>query len=137
MHPTVAQFLACTLPKSDWTHEAHLTVGLWHLREVGFDEALLRMREGICAYNEAVGTANTETSGYHEHETLTVFWLRVLDAQGLRAEPGAPLEAVLSRLLASSWADRALALRYYDRETLFSPVARAQWVEPNLQPFDF
>lgn len=135
MPPLLTQFLSHTLPKSDWTHEAHLSVGLWHLREFGFDEALTRMRKGICAYNEAVGTANTTSSGYHE--TLTQFWLRVLDAQQREAGAETAFADVLSRVLAGSWADRALALRYYHRETLFSSRARATWVGPDLQPFDF
>lgn len=140
MPPLIAAFLARTLPKRDWTHEAHLAVGLWHVREFGFDEALRRMREGICAYNEAVGTANTGTSGYHE--TLTQFWLRVLDAHQRKAGAEVPLETVLSQLLASSWADKNLALQYYHRETLFSPrdsqsLARTCWVGPDRQPFDF
>lgn len=135
MPPLVTAFLALTLPKSDWTHEAHLTVGLWHVRQFGFGEALTRMREGICAYNEAVGTANSASSGYHE--TLTQFWLRVLDAHHRKLGADVPFETVLSQLLASSWADRELALRYYGRETLFSPLARARWVEPDRKPFDF
>lgn len=135
MPPLLAAFLARTLPKPDWTHEAHLAVGLWHVREFGYDEALTRMRDGICAYNEAVGTANTETSGYHE--TLTRFWLRLLAAHAQNADPEAPFDDVLSQFLASSWAGRSLALRYYRRETLFSPYARAEWVEPDLKPFDF
>lgn len=135
MPPLLTAFLAHTLPKRDWTHEAHLTVGLWHVREFGFDEALVRMREGICAYNETVRTANTATSGYHE--TLTCFWLRVLDAHQREYGPEVPFETVLSQLLASSWADRNLALQYYHRETLFSPRARATWVEPDRKSFDF
>ena len=135
MPPLLTAFLARTLPKQDWTHEAHLAVGLWHVREFGFDEALTRMRQGICAYNEAVGTANTETSGYHE--TLTRLWLRVVSTYARKADPKAPFDDLLSQLLASSWADRNLALRYYHRETVFSPLARAQWVEPDRQPFDF
>jgi hypothetical protein len=135
MPPLVAAFLARALPKADWTHEAHLTVGLWHVREFGYDEALTRMRAGIRAYNEAVGTANTATGGYHE--TLTRFWLRVLAAQIREAGPETPFAVVLSRILGSSWADRSLALRYYHHETLFSPLARAEWVEPDQQPFDF
>ncbi|MBC7891932.1 MAG: hypothetical protein H7Y12_06975 [Sphingobacteriaceae bacterium] len=135
MPPLVNEFLARSLPKSDWTHEAHLSVGLWHLRQYGFDEALTRMREGICAYNEAIGTANTTNSGYHE--TLTQFWLRVLDAQQREADAETAFADGLSRILDSSWVDRTLALRYYRRETLFSPLARATWVGPDLQPFDF
>jgi hypothetical protein len=72
----VAAFLARTLPKPEWTHVAHLRVGLWHVRRFGEIGALTALRERIPAYNEAVGTANTDSSGYHE--TLTVFYVRLI-----------------------------------------------------------
>jgi len=36
----VGRFLACTLPKAEWTHQAHLAVGAWHVDRYGPDEAL-------------------------------------------------------------------------------------------------
>src|SRR5215470_5227364 len=66
-----------TLPKSEWTHSAHVAVGACYSVRWGHD-ALARIREGILRYNTAVGTANTETSGYHE--TLTRFWAAILAA---------------------------------------------------------
>jgi hypothetical protein len=72
----VAAFLARTLPKSAWTHVAHLRVGLWHVRRLGETGALTALRSAISSYNEAVGTANTDTSGYHE--TLTIFYVRLI-----------------------------------------------------------
>ncbi len=34
------RFADCTLPCAEWTHEAHLTVGLWYLRDHPTAEAL-------------------------------------------------------------------------------------------------
>ena len=62
-----------TLPKSEWTHEAHLVVGLWHAFSFSNLKALNLMREKIKAFNETTGTENSENSGYHE--TITRFWL--------------------------------------------------------------
>src|SRR5450432_3825523 len=57
----VQQFIARTLPKTEWTHHAHLRVGLWHALRHPDDVALNLLRERIRAYNEATGVANTSS----------------------------------------------------------------------------
>ncbi len=66
----ISQFLAGTLPKSAWTHAAHVAVTAAWTRE-NPATALDRLRAAIPRYNEATGGQNTEDSGYHE--TLTCF----------------------------------------------------------------
>ena len=73
----VSGFVSCSVRKGDWTHAAHLTVGFWHVRQYGADEALVRLREGIRRLNESFGNVNTPTSGYHE--TITCAYVRLLD----------------------------------------------------------
>lgn len=49
-----------------WTHAAHFAATLWLLKckpEIMLEE---EMPVYIRAYNEAIGGANTDTSGYHE-----------------------------------------------------------------------
>jgi hypothetical protein len=48
-----AAFCERTLPKGQWTHEAHLRVGLWHVLRHPADRALDLLRERISAYNVA------------------------------------------------------------------------------------
>src|SRR5262245_52173365 len=55
-----------SLPKLEWTHQAHMTVAFWYLSKYSEAEATNLIRGGIKKYNQAVGTKNTETSGYHE-----------------------------------------------------------------------
>jgi hypothetical protein len=128
----VAALLSRTLPKPAWTHVAHLRVGLWHVRRFGEAGALTALRERISAYNEAVGTANTESSGYHE--TLTVFYVRLIAdflARAGAAADGAD-EELEARLIADYGA-RELPLEYYSRDRLFSVEARRRWVTPDLK----
>ena len=128
----VRLFLDHSLPKPAWTHVAHLRVGLWHVRRFGADLAVDLLRERISRYNEAVGTANTSSSGYHE--TLTVFYVKVIDAF-VSADASPDQEAdTLERRLLEAIGDRELPLRYYSRQCLFSTEARRQWVAPDLQP---
>src|SRR5262245_32573469 len=94
----IGEFEARSLPKSRWTHHAHLTVGLWYLSQHAPDDALVIVRRRIRAYNEAVGTANTDNSGYHE--TLTRFFLRGIAAH-VAASNGKSLPVSLDLLLRS------------------------------------
>jgi hypothetical protein len=129
----VRRFGDCTLPRAEWTHAAHLTVALWFLLEFDWPEATERVRRGIRSYNAAHGIRPTPTGGYHE--TLTVFWLRVVRSflEEGRNE-GRALVSLANELAAE--ADSRLPLRHYTRERLFSPEARASWVEPDLKPLD-
>jgi hypothetical protein len=129
----VEQFIARTLPKARWTHEAHLRVGLWHVLNHGAVDAMTLLRERIRAYNESVGTQNTETSGYHE--TITQFYVLIIDKFLAHADRQLPMDE-LSALLLENYGERELALQYYSREVLFSANARLNWVEPDRRLID-
>lgn len=69
-------FQECSLPRSQWTHEAHLTVALWYLFYDSEQEAINAVRNGIKRYNSVQGIETTKDGGYHE--TLTLFWVRTI-----------------------------------------------------------
>lgn len=125
----VRAFVARTLPKSEWTHHAHLRVGLWHALQYPDAVALELLRGGISAYNEATGVANTAQSGYHE--TITRFYVHVIRAFLGTVDPGRPIDE-LAQALIEQWGDRNLPLRYYSPQRLFSVDARRAWIEPDL-----
>jgi hypothetical protein len=127
------QFVNCTLPKDEWTHAAHLRVGLWHARNFPPDEALTHVREGIMRLNEAHGTPNTDSGGYHE--TITRFYLLYIGRFLAAADPhiARPLDDLAAELIAQH-GHRDLPLRYYSRELINSVQARRNWVEPDLLP---
>jgi hypothetical protein len=125
----VLEFEACTLPKPRWTHQAHLLVGLWYLSKHTPAEALNVVRKRIRAYNLAVGTANTDDSGYHE--TLTRWYLNGIAAHMAR-HSAESLPESLALLLRTPLARSDWPLRFYSRERLFSVRARREWVEPDL-----
>ena len=133
MFELLRRFKDCTLPREEWTHAAHLTVALWHLLQFDWPEAVARVRRGIKRYNAAHGVRATPTGGYHE--TLTLFWLRAVRSF-LEAERNEARALVhLANELAATH-DTGLPLRHYTRELLFSPEARAGWVEPDLKPIE-
>jgi hypothetical protein len=126
----VAAFRARTLTHAAWTHAAHLTVGAFYVHALGADEALERLRAEIPRLNDAHGTVNSATSGYHE--TITAAFVRLLD-EGLAAfARDVPLERRIEALLAGPLGGSRVLLAFWSRELLMSPRARAAWVPPDL-----
>lgn len=129
----VQQFETKTLSKICWTHRAHLVVALYYLYTMGsFYEVLCKIKAYIIAYNEATGGINSSTSGYHE--TLTVFWLKIVDNYLAQNKKGKTLVEICNQFLASPWANKDLPLRYYSSDKLFSIQARAVWTIPDRKP---
>ncbi|MEO7245275.1 MAG: hypothetical protein ABIX12_09030 [Rubrivivax sp.] len=81
----VREFERGTLPKARWTHEVHLLIALWYLDTHEVDAALPIVRQRIRAYNDAVGTVNSDSSGYHE--SLTRLYLHGIAARRRWVEP--------------------------------------------------
>ena len=123
--------LARTLPRADWTHEAHLAACLWLVRERP-DIDLPRELPGIIArYNVSVGGVNDDTQGYHE--TLTQLYVAGVRAFAAR-HPALGLAEAVNALLAAPEGHRDWPLGFYSRDRLFSAQARRNFVTPDLAP---
>jgi hypothetical protein len=120
-----------TLPKSEFTHGAHLTVAAVYLFDSDAATVLPLMRDRISAFNVAVGGANTSTAGYHE--TLTRFWLLVVQHHLRSVRPATCLEAA-RQALAAFGEERALHTRYYSGDVVKDSAARREWRSPDLLP---
>ncbi len=125
----VTRFEQCRVSKQEWTHEGHLVAGFWYVHTLGREAALQKMRMAIRRHNDAVGTPNTETGGYHE--TITCLFLNGID-EHIQRQAHLTFESSLATLLASSMASSAWPLARYSKERLFSVEARRGWVEPDL-----
>lgn len=127
--------LDCSLPKPEWTHAAHFALALYLLRhrpELAEPEA---MRGVIMRLNEAHGTPNTDSEGYHH--TITIASLRAAGSVLVRHVADASLADVLADLLDSPFSKSGWILEFWSRETLFSPAARRGWIPPDLKPLPF
>jgi hypothetical protein len=129
----VTGFERGTLPKAEWTHEAHLIMALYYVLNLDANAVLAHIRSGIIRYNESVGTANTTTSGYHE--TLTVFYVQEVLRFLEHTDRTQPIAILARELLKSEIAERNYPLRFYTKEHLFSPEARSQYVAPDSEAF--
>ena len=122
--------LARTLPRADWTHEAHLAATTYLLLrrpDIDLDRELPGIIRG---YNESVGGVNSDSEGYHE--TITRVFLH-----GVRrfvAESGTrkALFELVNALLQSPTGQRDWPLHFYSRELLFSVEARRRFAPPDL-----
>ncbi len=123
-----------TVPKAEWTHEAHFAATLWLLSHRPFAEVVRDLPGYIRTYNESVGGANTDTAGYHE--TITQASIRAANAF-LAEHRAHDLYAVCNALMASPLGRSDWPLAYWSRERLFSVDARRAWVEPDLLPLPF
>jgi len=127
-----AEFLSGSLPRDQWNHIAHLSVGAWHVYRFGVDHGIARLRASIRALNDRHGTPNTATTGYHE--TITVAYARLIEEFLSAFEPSTPLECRVSHLVAGPLSERSFLLRFWSRPVLMSGAARAAWVAPDLEP---
>ena len=85
-----------TLPKREWTHEAHFAAALAILSNSKF-EAFNDMPLIIRSYNEATGVRNTESEGYHH----TITTASLLATCLLYTSPS-PRDGLLSRMPSSA-----------------------------------
>jgi len=120
-----------SLPRAEWTHEAHLAACHWIVTERPDIAAETDMRGIISAYNAALGGVNDDTQGYHE--TITQCFVHAVRAHLAGAGQGTLIERV-NALLTSPFGKRDWPLAFYSRELLFSAGARRAFVEPDLAP---
>jgi hypothetical protein len=114
------------IPNSDFHHASHLQVAWVYLGEsTSLDQAIGKM----CVTIRRFATSAGHPEKYHQ--TMTVFWMRVLAALA-PLDRAADLQLILQenpQLLKKDF-----ILEYFSRETLYSDRARTGWVEPDLKP---
>jgi hypothetical protein len=65
-----------SLPRAEWTHEAHLAAFCWLLTERPDVDLDQNLRTIISGYNAAVGGVNDDTQGYHH--TITICFVHAI-----------------------------------------------------------
>jgi len=139
----VRGFEGCSTGKDDFTHAGHLSVAAWYLHRNTFEQAATRMRAGLFRFldHHRIGQEKY-------NETITLFWLKVVNAfalaqsgsrggatkeQGLNA---AQLVSLANELI-QTFGDARLIFDYYSESLIRSPEAKSAWLEPDLKQFDF
>lgn len=127
----VQQWEDGTLPKSAWTHGAHVAVTAYYAFDCRSDELFPLMKRGITNFNTCVGTVNGPDSGYHE--TLTRFWSEMIAAFVSERRDVSRLETVRAAVMRFGQ-DRDLHQLYFSFDVVRSRRARQEWVPPDLEP---
>jgi hypothetical protein len=123
--------VARTLPRPEWTHEAHLATTTYLLLrrpDIDVDKKLPGL---IRRYNESVGGVNSDSEGYHE--TITRVFLHGVRLFLAEADTREPLHELVNELLLSPMGRRDWPLHFYSPKLLFSVDARRHFVEPDLR----
>jgi hypothetical protein len=123
----LAALEASKLEPGEFDHRAHVRAAYLFLTETSPERAAERMRDTLRAFLQHHGV---DASKYHE--TITKAWILAV-RHFMEQTPGTQsADAFIDanpRLL-----DDKIMLTHYSAELLFSPHARAQFVEPNLGP---
>lgn len=126
----VSAFENATIPASEFTHAAHIAVALSYLDTFSPEQALERMREKIRAFAARHGVTNLY------HETLTTFWMRLLEHMAGASDVDLPLWRRIN-LIVEDWTKRRPVEAHYSRELITSQTARDKWVPPDRLPIPF
>ncbi len=122
--------LARTLPRPDWTHEAHLAATTYLVLRRPDVDLDAELPDIIRRYNESVGGVNSDTEGYHE--TITRTFLHGVRLFLGETDPKEALHELVNELLLWPMGLRDWPLRFYSRERLFSVEARQHFVPPDI-----
>lgn len=126
----VQAFETATIPPSQFTHIAHMAVALSYLDRLPLSAALTRMREKLFQF-----TAHNHLVDLY-HETLTIFWMRLLDHVAQNHYREVPLWRRIN-LIVARWGTGAPVEAHYSREVIKSKMAREAWTPPDRLPLPF
>lgn len=123
----IADFESGRLTPAQLDHRAHVRAAYVYLANEGSDAATARMRATLLAFIEHHGI---DASKYHE--TLTHAWILAV-RHHMEVTPGT---ASADQFIDANpqLLDSAILLTHYSAELLYSPEARAGFVEPDRSP---
>jgi hypothetical protein len=124
----VAQFESCEFPFEQWHHRAHVKLAYIYLIRFGFADASRKLREGIRAYNAANKIPDEPTRGYHE--TLTMFWLRIIEMTVQEYGPSATADEFFE--FHPQLSQKKINRLFYSSDLFMSARAKKEFVEPDL-----
>jgi len=121
------------LPFEQWTHEAHIRMAYLVCKSSNnFEEALLRIRQGIQHFNGL--HASKLTVGFHETMTqlwTTLVWNATQKFNSTVSDSNAFIDQNRYLLDSSLWK------QYYSPALMFSQDAKRQFVLPDLKSISY
>ncbi len=121
----VRRFEDCSYTPDEFVHAKHLTVAAWYFARLDAEAARERMRSGLRKF-----IAHHGKTGYHE--TITEFWLRLVEHAIRPAERNEADVVSLVNGVIMLCNDKNLIYTHYSRDLLASSAAKAYWTEPDI-----
>lgn len=117
------------MPIDKWDHKTHLVIALSYLlTHVEIYRAFCHFKADLILHNNLAGIKNTATKGYHE--TITMFWFKVLE-RFLKRHSTKDFAILINDLLSDpDLTDKGYVYRFYSEDVIKSVVARAIYVAP-------
>lgn len=126
----VEKFNSCELDLKYWRHSSHIIVAFYYA--INFKEKSFEcLKNSINKYNESKNLESTVTKGYHE--TLTFFWVNMIDNFIKKNAITEFNDQNIELLLESELNDKFLPYQYYTKELLFSFEAKQNALESDLK----
>ena len=122
----LAAFEACTVAPSQFNHQAHVRLAYVYLTEYNTDAAVQKMRDALLKFLEHNSIPRSKF-----HETLTRAWVLAVRHFMNRSISASAAEFIAKN---PELLDSKIMLTHYSASVLFSPDARASFVEPDLDP---
>jgi hypothetical protein len=120
----LATFEAGKIANQDFHHRDHLRLAWIQIRRLGPEGAAQAVAGAIRNFAAHHGHAD------RYHETMTLFWVRVV-GMGINRHPGLAFDDLLAaepHLL-----EKNLPFRHWSRERMGSDEAKRQWTEPDVR----
>lgn len=120
-------FERCEVSPQDFDHKAHVRLAYVYLCECEPTQAAQRMKQALLAFLKHLGVDSGKF-----HETLTGAWIDAVRHFMVQS----PESNGFDQFIGSNPAllDSRIMLTHYSAELLFSDQARADYVEPDVQP---
>jgi len=126
-HDFRAAFEAGAYAPADFGHRAHVRLAYVYLATNDVERATTLMRAAIVNFLRHHGIAHTKY-----HETLTHAWILAVFHFMHRTTEASSAEEFIERT--PLLLDSRIMMTHYSAERLFSPHARHEFVEPDLDP---
>jgi hypothetical protein len=129
----IEQFEQCSLPLDQWTHRAHIKVAYLYLRQFPFEEALLKIRNGLQAFIRAKEVPVNGTMGYNE--TTTHAFMRLIGSTiaAYNIQFPTPNTDAFCDTHPQLMCKHVLRI-FYSPERRMHPEAKSRFIEPDLTP---
>ncbi|MFV0388663.1 MAG: hypothetical protein ACK5NT_07900 [Pyrinomonadaceae bacterium] len=121
----IDDFESARIKRDDWHHLDHLIVGLVYIDLYGYELALKKMRDGLQLLLRSFDLKEGEDP---YNETMTVFWMKTLQTFYTDNYSGNIL-LLINTLRSNFPVD--YHYRFYSRDLLNSPPAKAEYLPPD------